>query len=457
MERKDGRHRFHLMPPEGWMNDPNGLSYYRGQYHVFFQYVPGDASGRGLKHWGHYVSPDLIHWDFVGIAISPDIPEDRNGAYSGSAFTDDGLLEVFYTGNVKLDGNHDYFNTGREANVIYTVSEDGKHFGMKEVLLRNADYPETCSLHVRDPKVRRAGEEYRMLLGAARRDGAGEIVEYVSHDKKHWSIRRQIGTGEKFGYMWECPDFFRIEGTDYLSFCPQGMEDADGEVLNHHRSGYVATDESEKKIPVEKFRLWDCGFDFYAPQTLKAPDGRILLLGWAGVPDPDYGNGPAVAAGWQHSMTCFREVLPADEGYLRTLPVIEYERLRNSPVTFGKKGETWTATVGRSFDLVADAGEEFLLELNGELTLAVANGTATLQLTPESGDGRRERKTRCERAGDVRVLMDGSLVEIFLDGGRTVFTTRYYPDGERVTVCVQMTNDRNQPCIELWEMSEKGV
>ena len=143
---------FHLTPPAGWLNDPNGLCEYRGRYHVFFQYAPESPLG-GRKFWGHYVSPDLIRWKFLGTALCPDTKWDRDGVYSGSAFTEDGFLELFYTGNVKEKGDFDYISAGRGANVLYTKSSSGETFKEKKLLLSNEDYPASYTCHVRDPKV----------------------------------------------------------------------------------------------------------------------------------------------------------------------------------------------------------------------------------------------------------------------------------------------------------------
>ena len=170
------RHKYHLMPPTGWLNDPNGLSYYGGNYHEFFQYAPENARG-GDKCWGHYQSPDLLNWEYTGIAIYPDTEYDRNGAYSGGALTDDGNLELFYTGNLKEEGDFDYINAGRGATVIYLSTEDGVHLTEKELLMTNDDYPADLSRHVRDPKVWKDRGSYYMLLGARTRGGLGDVYK----------------------------------------------------------------------------------------------------------------------------------------------------------------------------------------------------------------------------------------------------------------------------------------
>ena len=113
----------HLMPPVGWLNDPNGLCWYKGRYHVFFQYSPFEANG-GLKFWGHYTSEDLVDWKYEGTALYPDSPYDCHGVYSGSALAESEKLHLFFTGNVKIDGDYDYINEGRETSTLHVESEN---------------------------------------------------------------------------------------------------------------------------------------------------------------------------------------------------------------------------------------------------------------------------------------------------------------------------------------------
>ncbi|MCR5654072.1 MAG: glycosyl hydrolase family 32, partial [Lachnospiraceae bacterium] len=103
---------FHLMPPVGWLNDPNGLCECNGVYHIFFQYSPKNADG-GEKYWGHYTTKDFINYTYTGPFMSPDNPLDKDGVYSGSAYVEDGEIYVYYTGNVKEKGDYDYTYAGR--------------------------------------------------------------------------------------------------------------------------------------------------------------------------------------------------------------------------------------------------------------------------------------------------------------------------------------------------------
>ena len=115
------RQRFHIEPPDGWLNDPNGLSFYKGEYHVYFQYSPIAADGHTPRGWGHYHGADLMHMVYDKAVMMPDIPEDSHGVYSGSAIENDGVLHIFYTGNVKMEGDYDYVTAGRGANVIHRI------------------------------------------------------------------------------------------------------------------------------------------------------------------------------------------------------------------------------------------------------------------------------------------------------------------------------------------------
>ena len=159
------RQRFHLQPPVGWLNDPNGLCVYSGQYHAFFQYGPFDVNG-GVKHWGHAVSTDLLHWEQLPVMLYPDEPFDCHGAYSGSALVEDGTMYLYYTGNVKHPGNFDYIKEGRGHNVCLAISKDGVTLDSKQCLLTNRDYPAGLTCHVRDPKVFAYEGRYYMVLGA---------------------------------------------------------------------------------------------------------------------------------------------------------------------------------------------------------------------------------------------------------------------------------------------------
>ena len=231
------RLRFHLMPPVGWMNDPNGLCWYNGNYHVFYQYSPFNAN-RGVIFWGHWTSPDLLHWTQQPVPLCPDQPWNLHGVYSGSALVEEDALYLYYTGSVKFAGEYDFINNGRGSSTALAITRDGIHVDSNQVLLENKDYPADLSCHVRDPKVWKQDGRYYMVLGARTKDSVGEVLVYESEDKLHWKHINTLKTPEPFGYMWECPDLFCVDGQYILSMSPQGVSRQGNHFQNVYSCGY---------------------------------------------------------------------------------------------------------------------------------------------------------------------------------------------------------------------------
>jgi len=425
--RNDWRQKLHLEPRNGWLNDPNGLSFFNGKYHVFFQYAPESAYGSGEKCWGHWAAKDLINWQFDGAVIRPDCPEDRNGVYSGCGFVKDGLLYLFYTGNVKEEGNHDYTTSGRGANVILVTTADGVHMSEKHVLLRNKDYPDYCSCHVRDPKVWEENGRYRMVLGARTLDDKGCVLFYSSDDLLDWDFdKREDIPG--FGYMWECPDVIEIGGHRFLSISPQGLVHGEYTHQNVYSSGYFRYDNE-----LDSFEEWDCGFDFYAPQSFIAPDGRVLFIGWMGIGDIPYTN-PTAELGWQHCLTIPRELSVSEDGGIIQRPAREYLSLGENTGTELKSGGRITAELPFYFKSAA-VSERFELRFEEILEMKFADGVFSLRFIDEkTGGGRDSRRVKLSSIDSIEILADMSSLEIFPGGGKKVMSTRFYPEDTSITL-----------------------
>lgn len=430
--------KYHLMPKVGWLNDPNGLCYFKGEYHVFYQYSPLDTEG-GLKFWGHYKSKDFLEWEDLGIALYPDEKFDRDGVYSGSAIVEGEDLYIFYTGNVKEEGNHDYTLTGREQNVVCTKTKDGINFEEKKIVLTNKDFPENFTLHVRDPKVWKEENNYYMVLGVRDKNNKGYVVLYKSKDLCSWKFHSIPAGGEEdLGYMWECPDFFSIGEKDVLIISPQGI-DADEYLYNNiYQSGYMLGKFSvdKKKFNFEKFIELDRGFDFYAPQTFKDNKGRRILIGWMGLPDiVEYSN-PTIENGWQHALTIPRE-LSIENNKLMQKPIDEMKMLRKNHISFNidVNGESMLKGINEEvFELMLNVKElysDFQLTLRGDCNLLYYSKLKTFELSlGKSGFGRKSRKVELEQLKSIHIFSDTSSLEIFLNSGEEVFTTRFYPESK---------------------------
>ena len=439
----EGRFRLghHLMPPVGWLNDPNGLCWYKGKYHVFFQYAPFDVEG-GLKFWGHYTSEDMIDWKYEGTALYPDSSYDCHGVYSGSALVDDGKLHLFFTGNVKIDGDYDYINEGRETSTLHVESEDGIHFSNKEEVISFSEYPEEFSWHIRDPMVWKENVKYFMVLGGRLKGDKGAVLVYESGDLKEWKLLRTITTPEVFGYMWECPDYFELDGEKILSVSPQGLTREEFRFQNIYQSGYFILKE-DGSVDVKDFREWDMGFDFYAPQTFTDVQGRRILIGWMGMPDADeeYVN-KTIEEGWQHCLTVPRE-LKLKDGKILQYPVKELENLRKEKTVLNDENSAveLRVEVNEGFDLVLEeialTGSSFQISMGGQMLFRYENGTAEIGFPGVTGAGRKVRKAQINELRNIRFLVDTSAAEIYLNDGETVFSTRYYPDREDLLLKIQ--------------------
>ena len=431
------RQQFHLQPPVGWLNDPNGLCVYGGQYHAFFQYGPFDVTG-GVKHWGHAASKDLLHWEPLPVMLYPDEPFDCHGVYSGSALIEGTEMYLYYTGNVKNPGDFDYIKQGRGHNVCLAVSHDGKTVASKQCLLYNKDYPAGLTCHVRDPKVFVYEGKYYMVLGARTLEDKGEVLVFESADKLHWNHINTLTTPEPFGYMWECPDLFCLDGQWYLAVSPQGIQ-----CQNIYGCGYFAVyGDWRAHCTLGEFHEADFGFDYYAPQSFVDENGRRIQIGWMGMPDADYGNAPTVAHGWQHCFTVPRLLTKGPGGTLLQTPVPELDARRSAAALTLRNGEE--ASLSPCFDLTAAPAGDFALTVarGVELVYTEQDSTCVLQFTdPAQASGRTQRRTKLSApCRSVRVVGDRSSLEIFLNDGAAVFSTRYYPAAGDVAVKISGTD-----------------
>lgn len=442
------RPRFHLAPPVGWLNDPNGLCQYQGLYHAFFQYSPFDTEG-GLKLWGHSTSHDLLRWEYQGAALYPDQPFDCHGVYSGSALVEEDRISFYYTGNVKLDGDYDYVKTGREANTVLVESRDGRTFGRKHLLMKNEDYPSDVTRHVRDPKVWKEEGTYYMVQGARRQDDVGECLLFESGDGKTWNLKNRITTGEPFGFMWECPDYFVIGEKQLLCASVQGLSGEEWKNRNVYQSGYFEVEGPVTgSCRLSDYRLWDYGFDYYAPQSFETEDGRRIQVAWMGMPDcPEHTN-RTIDEGWQHCFTIPREVHVQD-GIILQRPVRELEERRRLRE---ETRDTIEADGLPGYEVqVENIGENrFRAVLGGGLILECRDGRFEMRFTDSSKEsisgGRTVRSAEAGTLRNVLILTDVSTCEVFLNDGEYVFSTRFYP--ERHSLSVEAEGAR----MILWEL-----
>jgi beta-fructofuranosidase len=450
---------YHVMPPVGLLNDPNGFIQFKGVYHLFYQWNPF-KTGHGAKFWGHYSSKDLVNWEHHDIALAPSDWFDKNGCYSGSAIEHDGTMYLFYTGNVKDENNN------RESYQVMVQSKDGQHFEKKGVVLR---LPEEYTPHFRDPKVWKHGKYFYMIIGAQSKDETGKAVLFRSSNLENWEhlgpiAGAHVGTFEDFGYMWECPDLFDLDGQDVLVFSPQGLEPSGIYYQNLYQAGYVVgkLDYDSVEYKHGEFIELDRGFEFYAPQTTVDEKGRRIMIGWLGLPEEREDAHPTIEHKWIHAMTLPRELKLVD-GKVYQLPVDELKELRgegvkHEAVELGNKAQAFKGVEGD----VLEINLETLETVTNAMTIHIRNH-ANLVYNPTDklfkldrisyvdGSTVEERFCHLHQLKSLRIFLDTSSIEVFINEGEEVFTARIYPDVEEKGISFA-AEGTEKVTIEAWKL-----
>jgi len=286
----------HLRAPGNWLNDPNGFIWYKGMYHLFYQYFPY-GSQWGTMHWGHAVSKDLVNWEHLGIALFPSKRFDRNGCFSGSAIENGGNMNLYYTGvrypQLNPENIHLSLDGTVEASQGMIVSEDGfsfDNFNRKtEIIPVIEDLTAGHPGNTRDPKVWKGQDAYYMILASQKKNQKGQeagcTLFYKSGDGSHWDYVSAF-EGYIDGYMWECPDLFPCGDKYVLAVSPMGYVQDDR--LYREQSVCVICDFDEASCcvsPEGPVNLIDYGMDFYAPQSNVDAHGRRTMIGWMRMPE----------------------------------------------------------------------------------------------------------------------------------------------------------------------------
>lgn len=441
VENSPWRQKFHIQPRTGLLNDPNGFSYYNGEYHLFYQWFPYGAV-HGLKHWYHTSSTDLVNWKNNGVGIEPSTPFESHGAFSGSGIVKDDELFLFYTGNVR-DENWD-----RESYQCLAVMDQNNTI-KKHLEPIIATIPEGYTAHFRDPKVWKQGAHYYAVLGAQRTNETGCVLLYQSTDLYNWTLLGEMETNySKLGFMWECPDYFELEDQGILIFCPQGLAPTGENYQNIYQSGYLLggkLDLETRLFEHEDFVELDAGFDFYAPQTTEAPDGRRILVGWMGLPEITY---PTDRYEWAHCLTIPRE-LRIEGNRVYQQPARELASLRKASVmveaTLNKELKAFEGINGTAYELICEFTNRSATSLGVKLRTGEDEETVFTydhqrqQLVLDRGKsgeavaeeyGTRRVKTYHTDLLKLQIFMDTSSVEIFVNDGEHVFTSRIFPSKE---------------------------
>ena len=457
------RPRYHFVSPAGWLNDPNGLTQWNGTFHLFYQYNP-DSALHGQIHWGHATSTDLMTWVDQPIALAPgeDGP-DSDGCWSGV------LVDDFGTPTIVYSGSHD----GRELACVATGSADLRTWVKDPGNPVIGAYPEGLELTAyRDHCIWREDGRWRHLVGSGIVGEGGTALLYESTDLRRWDYVGPLVTGDTTtgtveagdwtGTMWECVDLFRPptaegvvtdddEPVDVLVFSAWDSG------ITHYPLYWTGHYRGDVFEPRELHRLDYGGRYFYAPQSFRDSTGRRLMFAWLQEGRTDEAM---VTAGWSGVMSLPRVVAVGADGALALDPAPEVAALRtdeqryaaqqlsDAPLGLGVGDQRDLevtlalepgAVVGLTLAASTDGQEATVLRITRAASVSGAlDGTIELDRSRSSLDTSVDATLRsgpvpiaADGVVDVRVLVDHSAVEVFVNG--RALTARIYPTRQDAT------------------------
>lgn len=470
-QRRDDPYRpaYHFLPPANWMNDPNGLIYWKGEYHLFYQYNPNGPQW-GTIHWGHAVSADLVHWRDLPVALTPTPGgADQDGCWSGCIVDNAGVPSLFYTG-VRGEAQLPCLATSRDD--LYSWEKYAGNPVLSELP------PGLELVAFRDPAVWREGEDWYMLVGSGIKEVGGSALLFRSTNLTEWTYLHPLQAGDITrreplwtGSLWECPQLVRLGGKHLLTFG-----------VWHERPRYSAFQlgtYQNGRFEVESEGKLDFGDEyFYAPQTLIDPTGRAIMWGWIAEHDSEAGLSNR---NWAGVMSLPRVLSTRPDGMLGIEPAVELKALRGKHYHFDQF--YLPSSVQPSLDKVQGDCLEIVIEATVEADTRLVVGVRcspdgeeqtlvsydharqwleieTKYATTPNSEGYLERRgytlalARDEKLS-LHIFVDHSMIEVFANK-QACLTSRMYPrraDSLGIAVMVEGKKGVNIKKLDVWELA----
>jgi beta-fructofuranosidase len=424
------RPHYHFLPPANWMNDPNGLIQWRGQYHMFYQHNPA-AARFGPIHWGHAVSDDLVRWRDLPIALSPTPGgPDADGCWSGCIVDDDGVPTMIYTG-LRDSIQRPCLATSADDLLTWT-----KYSGNPVIA---TPPPEMDQVDFRDHSVWKEDDTWYQVIGSSVPGVGGAALLYRSPNLRDWEYVHPLCAGDKHatGSMWECPDFFALGEKHVLVISPIPLR----------KAIYLIGTYEQQRFTPERIGEVDVGGHFYAPQTFRDQQGRRIMFGWL-----REGRSQAAheAAGWAGVMSLPRVLSLRSDGWVGFEPAPELASLRGAhrrwdAIPLASSEYSLPEVQGRRLEIIAELAPVDAL-VCGVDVLRAPDGLEYTRVSYDRSRGRLELDSRrsssnAEDVHDVQggelelphgeslrlqIFVDRSVVEVFANG-RLCLTGRVYP------------------------------
>jgi len=453
------RPHYHFLPPANWLNDPNGLIQWKGQYHLFYQYNPKGAYHEKI-HWGHAISHDLVHWEHLPIALvpTPDGP-DVEGCWSGCAVNDNGLPTLVYTAiypqTVCLATSSDDLLTWQKPAENPVI--DGPP----------AEISDQTGGHFRDPFVWRDGVRWLMVIGSKLEGKGGLVLLYESHDLRTWSylhplLEGDVNQTEPFwtGTMWECPNLIDFGRKQVILISSQATP------TDHLFAFYFTGEFREDRFTVENQEILVPTDYFYAPQVMRLDDGRVIMFGWV---REGRSAQAAIESGWNGMMSLPLECSLVPNGKMGLSPARELQTLRGKHIHFEnvEPNTQLDSVQGQALEIIAqfepEPGAVFGLKVrcspDGQEETRVIFHDGQLFIDREhtslNPDMKRNVYHLPVEIGEklsVHIFLDHSIVEVFVND-QSYLVSRIYPSrSDSLGVGIFAEGHVKIPSLDIWEM-----
>lgn len=412
------RLKYHMMPPCGWMNDPNGLIKIEDKYHLFYQFYPYDSKW-GPMHWGHFETSDLIKYEDKSVAIAPTDQDVESGCFSGGSFLNDKELNLIYTRHFEKD------NYKSEKIFLAKSVEYDKFDKYEKIVFDNETLPKNLSRSdFRDPYLKNIdGINYIFIGGKDIVLNQGVIIVLKSNTLDNFQYDFTIGPFYELGDMGECPSLANINGLDVLIFSGCNVREKDNNYKNVNSSVFVIgkIDYNAKKMNIINIKEIDKGDTFYAPQFINNEDN--IMIGWLemwGKPYPtDVWN-----HNWVGAFSIPRKVY-IENNEIYQMPIDSIKNYYKNTYIFNNQ------TISKISDLLIKYNDDFkiIFKSNNGSFIVSKNEFIYLDTTNSNNlNGCIRRTNNKYSSGEIRLLLDNSSIELFVNSGLEVISSRIYLD-----------------------------
>ena len=414
------RLKYHMMPPCGWMNDPNGLIKINDTYHLFYQFYPYDSKW-GPMHWGHFETKDLISYEDKSVAIAPTDQSVESGCFSGGAFLDSRELNLIYTRHFEKENF-------KSEKIYLAKSTNYETFDKCEsIVFDNESLPKNLSRSdFRDPYLKNInGVNYIFIGGKDVVLNQGVIIVLKSDTLDNFKYDFTIGPFYELGDMGECPSLVTIDGKDVIVLSGCNVKEKDNNYKNVNSSVFVIgkIDYDAKKMDIFNIKEIDKGDTFYAPQFINNEDG--IMIGWL-----EMWGKPYPTDLWHHNWvgaySIPRKITIVDNDIYQ-MPIDSIKKYYKNTYKYNNQ------KVSKTSDLLIKFASKFRIEFKSSNGTFVLSNDEYISLDTSNSNNMNPciRHTNNKYAnGEIRVLLDNSSVEIFVNNGIEAISSRIYLDSD---------------------------